>query len=93
MDPEEQRKQMNQRYVAGKFLDGESLGDIADGLIDPVEQIDYISGSPERIPGKQADSPPNSSAPGMDRILFWTIITLVALLLLWLNDVLRSLYA
>lgn len=45
MDPNQFRQQIAQRYVAGKGLDGASADEIAKGLLDPVEQMNYICSS------------------------------------------------
>jgi len=85
VDPKEQRKQMNQRFVAGKFLEGESFERIADGMLDPVEEMNYLTDSPRRA--SQADG----ESPSDELFLFWCKIAVGALVLLWLNWLLRAL--
>jgi hypothetical protein len=85
VDPREQRKQMNQRYVAGKFLDGESLDTIADGMIDPVKEMDYITGQPSRrLISSEDDLPPNpAKMPFLMRISFWCILAVISIFFGW----------
>ena len=56
MDREQFREQITQRYVAGKALDGASADEIAKGIVDPVEQMNYVSGLGARSTNSAADT-------------------------------------
>lgn len=43
-----ERDELNQRFIAGKALDGASLEEIADGFGDPVKEMNYITGQDNR---------------------------------------------
>lgn len=71
MDREQFRQQITQRYVAGKALDGASLDDIAKGMVDPVEQMNYVTGQSKKR--RQQD---NSEQGPWGAIFFLLIIAL-----------------
>ena len=75
MDREEFREQITQRYIAGKAMDGASLDEIARGMVDPVEQMNYVTSQAERRSRSSASSGSTGST-----ILRWLI--LIALLVL-----------
>lgn len=78
MDREEFREQITQRYIAGKAMDGASLDEIARGMVDPVEQMNYVTSQSERKSSSSAGSESTGST-----ILGWFIlIALLALALL-----------
>lgn len=56
MDREQFREQITQRYVAGKALDGASADEIAKGIVDPVEQMNYVSGLGSKPTNNAADT-------------------------------------
>jgi len=56
MDREQFREQITQRYVAGKALDGASADEIAKGIVDPVEQMNYVSGLGTKPTNSAADT-------------------------------------
>ena len=75
MDREQFREQITQRYVAGKALDGASLEEISAGMVDPVEQMNYVTG--------QAKKGCATSSSGENSPLGWLLfISLIALALL-----------
>lgn len=39
-----ERQQMNERFVAAAGLGGSSLNEIADGIVDPVKEMNSITG-------------------------------------------------
>lgn len=43
MNRDQFRQEITQRYVVGKALDGASVDDISRGLLDPHEQMNYVS--------------------------------------------------
>lgn len=49
-------RQISQRYIAGKALDGASVDEIARGIVDPVEQLNYVTGSETRRSAASQDS-------------------------------------
>lgn len=44
MDRDEFREQITQRYLAGEVMDGASADEIAGGVMDPVGQMDHVTG-------------------------------------------------
>ena len=87
----DERQQMNQRYNAGKVLDGASLEEIANGIVNPVEEMNYITGTNKQ---GTSQSPPtrqlgaNQTAPTsvlrqIGNGVMLSIVLLAALVLLY----------
>lgn len=75
MDREQFREQITQRYVAGKALDGASADEIAKGIVDPVEQMNYVSG----LGTRSTNSAANTGSSLLGRLV---LICLIAFALL-----------
>ena len=73
MDREQFREQITQRYVTGKALDGASLDDIAKGMVDPVEQMNYVTGQSNKRRHQ------DSSEQGPWGVIFFLLIIALAL--------------
>jgi len=80
MDRDQFRQQITQRYVAGKALEGASADEIAKGVVDPVEQMNYVTGNKQRD-----DSSAGSGAGGV----LLLVLLLVALVISGLLQMLR----
>ncbi len=79
MDREQFREQITQRYVAGKALDGASLEEIAEGIVDPVEQMNYVTGQAK---SSTASTSANSQGAGGGRVIALLVfLALIALAL------------
>ncbi len=78
MDRDQFREQITQRYVTGKALEGSSMDEIAKGMVDPVEQMNYVTGQSK---SKQKSTAPTS--PCGDSGLAWLVfIALIAVAVL-----------
>jgi len=78
MDREQFREQITQRYVAGKALDGASLDEIAEGMVNPVEQMNYVAGQA----GRSSNSTPAGSQSSGSTVFGWLVfVALIALAL------------
>ncbi|MBX9725467.1 MAG: hypothetical protein K2X81_28980 [Candidatus Obscuribacterales bacterium] len=73
MDREQFRKQVTQRYVASKALDGASVDEIAEGMVNPVEQMKYLAERPSKL--TPSDSPSTGNVV-FAWIVFVVLITL-----------------
>lgn len=72
MDREQFREQITQRYVAGKALDGASSDEIAKGMVDPVEQMNYVTGL-----GADKSAAGSGSSSGGVAVLFILLLVIV----------------
>ena len=77
MDREQFREQITQRYIAGKALDGAKTEEIAAGLINPAEQMEYVARLAENKSGEDFGTPPSLTFVGW--IVFLAIIAACAL--------------
>ena len=73
MDRDQFLQQITQRYVAGKALEGASADEIAKGVVDPVEQMNYVAG----LGKKQGDGSSAGSGAGGVLLLVLLFATLV----------------
>jgi hypothetical protein len=80
MDSEQFREQITQRYVTGKTLDGASLDEIAKGMTDPVEQMNYLTGQPKMNP---TPSTQGTGAGGFFLLVFLALLALLGLCIHW----------
>lgn len=77
MDREQFRKQITQRYVAGKAMDGASADQIARGVLDPVEQMNYLSA--------KSGSPKSTEGDGFLGFFIFLVLILLGFILLFLR--------
>ncbi|MBY0552043.1 MAG: hypothetical protein K2W95_32465 [Candidatus Obscuribacterales bacterium] len=75
MDREQFREQITQRYVAGKALEGASLEEISSGIVDPVEQMNYVTGQTKQ----NSTSPSSQSGSAIGWLIFISLIALAVL--------------
>ena len=79
MDKEDFQEQITQRYLYGKVIEGASLDEIADGLSDPLEQMDYVAGNVSKT---YASSTPAAASSGnsVGGLLLFVMLILFAIL-------------
>jgi hypothetical protein len=82
MDREQFREQITERYVTGKALEGASLEEIAEGMVNPAEQVDYVTGMSKS--GSAVDRKGSEPAG-----TFWLVLILLAALVSIVLSVIR----
>lgn len=81
MDREQFREQVTQRYVTGKALDGASVDEIAEGMVDPVEQMTYVTGLPKTESTRELASGTGGNGGVMILVILLALAALTAILL------------
>ena len=62
-------RQIDERYIAGKAIDGASLDNIVDGVYNPVEEMNYLTGT-SNTPTK----PTTDTATQGASTVFWLVL-------------------